>query len=164
MQPVFPGAQVTHEESLLLLMDHVLQHHGSKEAMKSPLESLPYHLPEGSQLPATKYLFEKYFTRQEQPLTTHFYCPTCTSYIGVGEIDKLDCVCGAEQSAKVLLHGGLCFLNLDWKAELCNLLANKGPLLISPAWCLMSVTSLRALLIISCPWTLMMSCWHETLT
>ncbi|XP_040074279.2 uncharacterized protein LOC115325530 [Ixodes scapularis] len=128
MQPLFPGALVTHEESLLLLMAHVLRHHGSKEATESLLKLLQYHLPEGSQLPATKYLFEKYFTKQEQPLTTHFYCPTCTSYIGVGETDKLDCVCGAEHSAKVLLRGGSYFLSLDWKAELCNLLANKGPL------------------------------------
>ncbi|KAM7306627.1 uncharacterized protein ISCGN_010330 [Ixodes scapularis] len=43
MQPLFPGALVTHEESLLLLMAHVLRHHGSKEATESLLKLLQCH-------------------------------------------------------------------------------------------------------------------------
>lgn len=132
VQPLFPGAQVTHEESLLLLMAHILRHHDSKEATESLLTLLNFHLPQGTQLPATKYLFDKYFREFEQPLATHFYCPTCFAYIGVAGSDELNCVCGAKHSAKVLLQGGSYFLSLDWKAELHNLLEKKRPMLKKP--------------------------------
>lgn len=132
VQPLFPGAQLTHEESLLLLMAHILRHHNSKEATESLLTILHAHLPQGTELPATKYLFEKYFKKQEQPLETHFYCPTCLAYIGVGGTGEISCVCGAKHSAKDLLCEGYYFLSLDWKAELRNLLQKKSHVLEKP--------------------------------
>lgn len=131
-EPLFPGAQLTHQESLVLVMAHALRHHSSKEATESLLRLLHYHLPTGSNLPVTKYMFEKYFKQQEQPLISHFYCPTTQRYIGVAEGNDLNCTCGNNHSAEVLLSNGSYFLCLDWRSQLSNLLEAKGPLPSKP--------------------------------
>ncbi|KAK8761880.1 hypothetical protein V5799_026853 [Amblyomma americanum] len=120
-QPLFPGAQLNHHESLLLVMAHSLRHHNSKKATESLLALLHSHLPKGSELPATKYMFEKYFRDQEQAITSHFYCSTCRKYIGVAdEGDDVFCSCGLKHSAKVLQKEGSYFV---WIGGLSSLIS-----------------------------------------
>ena len=77
-QPIYEGADLTHSQSLLLLMSFVLKHQLTNDALSDFLTIMNMHLP--NVVPDTKYLFYKKFNHQG--FTRHYFCGNCTFYFG----------------------------------------------------------------------------------
>ncbi|XP_059367669.1 uncharacterized protein LOC132106067 [Carassius carassius] len=78
-EPIYPGSDVTKAETILMILTFVLRHKISGEGMKDFLSLLHILFP--SILPATKYLFDKYFLSITNQFEIHFYCESCKGYI-----------------------------------------------------------------------------------
>lgn len=75
----YPGSDVTKAETILMILTFVLRHKISGEGLKDFLSLLHILFP--SILPATKYLFDKYFLSITNQYEIHFYCESCKGYI-----------------------------------------------------------------------------------
>jgi hypothetical protein len=77
-QPIYEGADLTQNQSLLLLMSFVLKHQLTNDALGDFLTIMNMHLP--NVVPDTKYLFYKKFNHQG--FVRHYFCANCTFYFG----------------------------------------------------------------------------------
>lgn len=59
----------------------ILHHSLTKACMSDIIQLLNYLVPEC--LPRSKYLFSKLFSHSSDELSKHFYCPKCSTYIGL---------------------------------------------------------------------------------
>ncbi len=87
--PIYKGADLTHNQSLLLLMAFVIKHQLTDQALNDFLTIMNMHLP--TVVPETKYLFYKKFNHQA--FTRHYFCGDCTFYFGPSEKCDADKVC-----------------------------------------------------------------------
>ena len=97
-QPRYEGADLTHNQSLLLLMSFVLRHQLTDEALNDFLSIMNMHLP--NVVPESKYLFYKKFNHQA--FTHHYFCGDCTFYFGPSNecgANKL-CLCHVPNSVE----------------------------------------------------------------
>ena len=90
-EPLYPGAQITKKESLLLTMAHFLRHGLTQEALGSLLQLLQFHLPAGTCFPASKYIFNQHFDGLCGPIQCHVYCAACQGYVGTATALCPDC-------------------------------------------------------------------------
>ncbi|XP_022111612.1 uncharacterized protein LOC110990825 [Acanthaster planci] len=88
---LYPDAQVTKKESLLLIMAHCLRHGLTHEGLSSLLQLLQFHLPRDTFFPVSKYLFNKHFEGFCGPLDCHVYCGSCQGYVGTDGRPCSDC-------------------------------------------------------------------------
>ncbi|XP_037565699.2 uncharacterized protein LOC119445491 [Dermacentor silvarum] len=120
---LFPGSKLTKAESLLMVMAHSLRHGCSKEATESLLQLLSAHLPEGVKYPTSKYTFFRHFAGAEKQYAKHFYCSTCSGYIG--ELPGNDVVCShcnINHESGSLLKSSSFFLVMDLKGQIQDVL------------------------------------------
>ncbi len=87
--PIYKDADLTHNQSLLLLMAFVIKHQLTDQALNDFLTIMNMHLP--TVVPETKYLFYKKFNHQA--FTRHYFCGDCTFYFGPSEKCDADKVC-----------------------------------------------------------------------
>ena len=74
-------------------------------------------LPNGSRLPRTKYLFDKYFDGFREGLEYKFFCPCCQTLLKTS--DSLNCaICEKEYVRQELLEQGNFFLYLSIEKQL----------------------------------------------
>ena len=100
--PIYDGADLTENQSLLLLMSFVLKHHLTDQALNDLLTIMNLHLP--NVIPGTKYLFYKKF--QHQTYVRHYFCENCTFYFGPSDQCDVNKVCSCSipksvESAKI---------------------------------------------------------------
>nr|XP_055049575.1 uncharacterized protein LOC129435096 [Misgurnus anguillicaudatus] len=88
-EPIYPGSDVTKAETILMILTFVLRHKISGEGLKDFLSLLHILFP--SILPATKYLFDKYFISITHQFEIHFYCESCKGYICKEETNLTKC-------------------------------------------------------------------------
>lgn len=88
-EPIYPGSDVTKAETILMILTFVLRHKISGEGLKDFLSLLHILFP--SILPATKYLFDKYFISITNQFEIHFYCESCKGYICKEETNLTKC-------------------------------------------------------------------------
>ena len=84
-QPIYEGANLTSNQSLLLLMSFILKHQLTDDAVNDFLTIMNLHLP--NVVPESKYLFYKKFNYQA--FDRHYFCGDCTFYFG-GTSDQCD--------------------------------------------------------------------------
>ena len=86
-QPLYPGASITIEDSILSIMKYALRHKMSYSALSDLLSLITLHIPSEShtQHLQSLYFLKKAFTSQNERnghedsnlVTVHEYCPTC---------------------------------------------------------------------------------------
>ena len=79
-KPLYPGAPVSKEESLLMLMSYVLRNNLTGKALTHLLELFNLMFP--GLIPPSHYLFHKEFGSSSQS-EVHFYCEKCLAYLGI---------------------------------------------------------------------------------
>ncbi|XP_077491998.1 uncharacterized protein LOC144102659 [Amblyomma americanum] len=126
-QVLFPGAKVTRAESYLMIMAHTLRHGCSKEATESLLQLIAAHLPQGTEYPTSKYTFFQHFSGAEKLYSEHYFCNTCTEYLGeLVETAQVSCPnCQTDCSPAELKKLSSFFLVLDLKTRLRELLTSR---------------------------------------
>jgi hypothetical protein len=88
-QPIFEGANLTGNQSLLLLMSFILKHQLTDNAVNDFLTIMNMHLP--NVVPESKYLFYKKFNFQS--FVRHYFCGDCTFYFGPSDQCDADIQC-----------------------------------------------------------------------
>ena len=101
-EPIYEGADLTHNQSLVLLMSFVLKHQLTDQALGDFLTIMNMHLP--NVVPETKYLFYKKFNHQR--FVRHYFCDECFFYFGPNNKCGEDEVCSCHvpknlESAKI---------------------------------------------------------------
>ncbi|XP_077500041.1 uncharacterized protein LOC144110823 [Amblyomma americanum] len=128
-QPLYPGAQLTKAESILLVMGHSLRHCASKEATESVLKLVEAHLPKGTDFPSTKHTqFFKNFSLSDQK-RKHFYCSACNSYIGELENSALNVSCPycKKEHCTMTSNAQRCyFYTVDFENQIRDILEEKA--------------------------------------
>lgn len=81
----------------MLVMSFVLRHKLAASAMQDLLTLLNLVIP--GCVPNTSYFMQKYFCFDIQNVETHYYCPTCLTYIGA-EITPVCASCGSAYDSK----------------------------------------------------------------
>lgn len=117
---MYPGSKVTVAESLLLTMGHSLRHDASREATESLLNLLHAHVPEGARLPTSKYTFFKHFNGVNTQKARHFYCSSCSSYLGPQEQDaQVACdMCKTQHQVPDLVKNASFFFVFDFGEQI----------------------------------------------
>ena len=92
-QLIYEGAELTHNQSLVLLMSFVLKHKLTDQALGDFLTIMNMHLP--NVVPQTKYLFYKKFNHQT--FVHHYFCEECFFYFGPSSSCNKDKVCLCHQ-------------------------------------------------------------------
>lgn len=106
---------------LLLLLAFMLKHGLSKAATKDLLELLNFVVP--GCVPKSVWFLNKHFLDYNNKTELHFYCPSCSNYLGVEPGNK----CGECQQSfnkKGLLEKAYYFLVMPLKVQLRNTLAH----------------------------------------
>ncbi|XP_070377316.1 uncharacterized protein [Dermacentor albipictus] len=113
-EPLYAGSRVTVGESMVLILGHCLRHNTTKEATESLLKLIEAHVPEEAAIPTSKYAFFKQFTNARENATLHFYCPSCSLYLGERQAQELHCsTCGADFVVDMLEKKENYFLTFD---------------------------------------------------
>lgn len=118
---IYAGSSVTTGALLLLLLVFILKHGLSKGATKDLLNLLNFMVP--GCVPKSWQFFKKRLTDCNDKTELHFYCPRCTSYLGVDPGEQCG-VCQKSLSRKGLLEKAYYFLVMPLEIQLRNLLAN----------------------------------------
>ncbi|XP_035807019.2 uncharacterized protein LOC111572730 isoform X1 [Amphiprion ocellaris] len=118
---IYAGSSVTTGALLLLLVVFILKHGLSKAATKDLLDLLNFMVP--GCVPKSWHFFKKHLTDSSPTTELHFYCPRCTSYLGVDPGDEC-LVCQKSLSRKGLLEKAYYFLVMPLEIQLRNILAN----------------------------------------
>ena len=88
-KPLYDGASVTVGQSLLVIMAFVPGNNLFGAAVENLLKLLVVLLPADSQLPKTRYLFDKHFIHFKDGVQFKLCCPICNALLR--EIDHLEC-------------------------------------------------------------------------
>ncbi len=83
------GADLTSNQSLLLMMSFILKHQLTDDAVNDFLTIMNLHLP--NVVPESKYLFYKKFNYQA--FDRHYFCGDCTFYFGTNDQCDPDIQC-----------------------------------------------------------------------
>lgn len=92
-QLIYEGAELTHNQSLVLLMSFVLKHKLTDQALGDFLTIINMHLP--NVVLETKYLFYKKFNHQA--FVHHYFCKECFFFFGPSTNCDKDKVCSCDQ-------------------------------------------------------------------
>ncbi|XP_038577357.1 uncharacterized protein LOC119904615 isoform X2 [Micropterus salmoides] len=114
---IYAGSSVTMGALLLLLLAFILKHGLSKAATKDLLELLNFVVP--GCVPKSVWFLKQHFLDYNDKTELHFYCPSCSNYLGVEPANK----CGVCQQ-KGLLEKAYYFLVMPLKVQLRNTLAH----------------------------------------
>ena len=96
-QPIFEGANLTNNQSLLLLTVVILKHQLTDNAVNDFVTIMNMHLP--NVVPESKYLFYKKFNYQS--FVRHYFCGDCTFYFGPSDQCDADIQCSCLTSKSV---------------------------------------------------------------
>ncbi|XP_030231849.1 uncharacterized protein LOC115557858 isoform X3 [Gadus morhua] len=119
-KPLYPGAPVSKEESLLMLMSYVLRNNLTGKALTHLLELFNLMFP--GLIPPSHYLFNKEFGSSSQP-EVHFYCEKCLAYFGISADCPSHCtLCNTVFDANTSLKKGFYFLVIPLHAQIKQLL------------------------------------------
>ena len=116
-QPIYEGADLTSNQSLLLLMSFILKHQLTDDAVNDFLTIMNLHLP--NVVPESKYLFCKKFNYQA--FQQHYFCGDCTFYFGTSDQCDSDIQCSCQSPKGIEIakringfsHTGVLNLNLS---------------------------------------------------
>eukprot|EP00058_Branchiostoma_floridae_P004426 XP_002589914.1 hypothetical protein BRAFLDRAFT_81958 [Branchiostoma floridae] len=97
--PLYPGAQLTYGESMVLIMAFILAHHLTSSAVVALLTLINLHTQWGSIFCASKYIFDKFFSLMNLtfPVTRHYFCRAC--FKNVSSDDKNCKACNSDLSS-----------------------------------------------------------------
>uniref|UniRef100_A0A3B5BEV4 Uncharacterized LOC103368185 n=1 Tax=Stegastes partitus TaxID=144197 RepID=A0A3B5BEV4_9TELE len=118
---IYAGSSVTTGALLLLLLVFILKHGLSKAAIKDLLDLLNFMVPGCA--PKSWQFFKKHLTGTNDKTELHFYCPRCTSYLGVEPGDECG-VCQKSLNRKSLLDKAYYFLVMPLEIQLRSILSN----------------------------------------
>ncbi len=118
---LYPGSQISKEESTHMIFAFALRHSLSKCAVTDLLTLINLHLPKGSPVPATTYMLEKVLQPDLTQAVKCYYCQECEQPI---ETDGMDvCAnCNAAVKTSDLMRSGKFFMTFDIEKRLQNLL------------------------------------------
>lgn len=117
---MYPGAQITKGQSLLLLMSYVLRHNLTGIALDHLLQIFNEHFP--GLVPATSYLFHKSYGQYGE-YEPHFYCHHCCNYIGTKSCGLLHCgLCQSAFDVNISLKNGSYFLVVSLSSQIKEIL------------------------------------------
>lgn len=129
-QPLYPGASITIEDSILSIMKYALRHKMSYSALSDLLSLITLHIPSEShtQHLQSLYFLKKAFTSQSERnghedsdlVTVHEYCPTCMA-LWKNDTERICRICGTQRRKKTNNY----FLALDIGAQLKSLFKSK---------------------------------------
>ena len=129
-QPLYPGASITIEDSILSIMKYALRHKMSYSALSDLLSLITLHIPSEShtQHLQSLYFLKKAFTSQSERnghedsdlVTVHEYCPTCMA-LWKNDAERICRICGTQRRKKTNNY----FLALDIGAQLKSLFKGK---------------------------------------
>ncbi|XP_013408842.1 uncharacterized protein LOC106172604 isoform X3 [Lingula anatina] len=118
--PLYTGATLSKAQGLLLIVAFILRHNLTDAALNDMLSILGVLLPNA--FPATKYKFYKAFCNGETQV--HFYCPSCTSYLGREKARQICGSCGEAFDGEQAIKDGTFFLYIPIKEQLLDILRN----------------------------------------
>ena len=129
-QPLYPGASITVEDSILSIMKYALRHKMSYSALSDLLSLITLHIPLEShtQHLQSLYFLKKAFTSQNERnrhedsdlVTVHEYCPTCMA-LWKNDAERICRMCCTQRRKKT---NNYC-LALDIGAQLKSLFKGK---------------------------------------
>ena len=121
---LYPGATVTQGQGLLAVMIFALRHHLTGAALSDLLGLMNLLVP--NLVPASKYLFKKFFGDPAVSSVAHFYCEVCQHYIGKDPDDGSCSHCGTSFNTTTSAKRGNFFLAISLKDLLKDTLENHG--------------------------------------
>ena len=134
-QPLYPGASIIVEDSILSTMKYALRHKMSYSALSDLLSLITLHIPSEShtQHLQSLYFLKKAFASQSERnghedsdlVTVHEYCPTCMALWKNG-LERICRICGTQRRKKTNNY----FLELDIGAQLKSLLSGKNKVIL----------------------------------
>lgn len=120
-EKLYPGCQISSDESTYMIYAFALRHHLSQVAIGHLLNLINFHLPKGASVPATKYLLEKNLQPDFTQVFKCFYCQKCDKPVDTDRMDVCDS-CNAAVNRSDLLRGGNFFVVFDITNTLLNVL------------------------------------------
>lgn len=78
---LYQGASVTIGAAMLLLAVFVVEYNLTSEATQHLLQMMSVVLPAGNLLPQSLGRFRKFFLHLRNPVTKHFFCSVCLTYL-----------------------------------------------------------------------------------
>ncbi|XP_029912603.1 uncharacterized protein LOC115362701 [Myripristis murdjan] len=121
---MYTGATLTQGQGLLAVMLFALRHHLTGAALSDLLGLINLLIP--NLVPASKYLFKKFFGDPTLSSVYHYYCEACQNYIGKNPDDQLCSHCGTPFNTKTNAKKGNFFLSIPLKDLLKDTLENHG--------------------------------------
>nr|XP_054920888.1 uncharacterized protein LOC126518559 [Dermacentor andersoni] len=105
-------------------MGHSIRHDASREATESLLKLLHAHVPEGTLLPTSKYTFFQHFNGVDMKKARHFYCNSCSSYLGpLEQVAQVTCdKCKAQLQVPDLVKTASFFFVLDIEGQVRDIM------------------------------------------
>ena len=119
-QPLYAGSRLSVGQCLLMVMSFALGNNLSGAAISNLLTLLAAILPYNSQLPKTKWLFDKYFQAFKNNVQYKLYCPTCESLLS-GIEGTMCTICKATYDQAKHLKDGYFFIYLPIEKQIRDL-------------------------------------------
>lgn len=121
--PIFENAEITYEESMLLIMTFCVRHNLTGAATGDLIKLLSLHCPQNANIVKNLREFNLFVQALKSPLVKHYYCPSpkCQVYNGslVPDGKTKCCVC------QCILKKEHFFIELPIYSQLENLLSSK---------------------------------------
>ncbi len=121
---MYPGTTVTQGQSLLAIMLFALRHHLTGAALGDLLDLM--NLLIHNLVPASRYLFKKFFGDPALSSVSHFYCDACQNYIGKNPSDEPCSHCGTSFNTTTNAKTGNFLISVSLKDLLKDTLENHG--------------------------------------
>jgi hypothetical protein len=129
-QLVNEQSSCTKGQALCLVFAFFLRHNLTKTALQDLLALLNILSP--NCVPGSKYLFEKFFFKDNCKPDIHFYCPQCKNYLAKFDADNVHashtckyCVPAAARSSMWLIKKNFFFLTKSIAGQLIDMLQNR---------------------------------------